>query len=761
MSPWSAETYRSARLKVAMADHPAASRRLSWLVFITALIVFGYFYSGGGWNQNARFAMVRALVEHGELSIDSYLIYVRALPDPSARLRRIPIVNGEYERNGEHYLLMWPSKAGEISPTNDLTEGSFVATNFCPVSGSLEGRIAAVDRPGKTIEIEDSHKVRIPMVLSSTTSFQTGNTSISSEGLMEGQAVRIFCVFDSAARVEAKVVNVLPPEYQPTQIYKDLGAVAATGDVAFYGGHFYPNKAPGTSFTAIPVYWLIFHAEQLIGADPDDWWTLTINAWLTSFFSVAIVSAMCAVLFFKLASEFSYGCYGTSLIALGILALGTMFLPNGTLFYEHNIIAAGLIASFYFLFRAKMAQVPNSQEHALTRRVVVSIFLAGLFAGWAVIANYIFVVVVAFLASYLVRSVHHRLVTFWFALGLLGPFLLTCLYNVFCFDTPFTTNYHFQNPIFQSGVGHFLGVFSVPRWDVLLIILFSPFRGLFFTAPVLVMCLWGLFVWLRDPRLRAEGWLILAVFLFCVLWTASFNGWDGGTTAVARYLGPSVPFLALGAVPAISRCFKLTCGLGAISGAMMFCITAVDPQPPLGTGAAVVLDKPQWKYSPLFDYDLPVFVTQKPMPLLRQQEAQALHYYDLQLRHDGWTPSDRDQEINRIRAAIDERLAAGQPAPLLLRRGSTDSGEQYLVADSDLSMPVGPVSAHAFGSYGNWIDREFGGPLSVQARWNSFNIGEALFPQSRWSLLPFVVFVAFAVWRMIVLARARAPNDQK
>ena len=739
----------------------AESRRLSWLVFITALILFGYFHSGGGWNQNARFAMVRALVEHGKLSIDSYLIYVRGKPDPSTRLRRIPIVNGEYDLNGEHWLLMWPSQAGEISPANGPTEGSFVAANFCPVSGSLEGRIAAIDRPRKTIEVEDSHKVRIPIGLSATTKFQTGNTSISSEGLTEGQAVRVSCVFDSAARVEAKVVNLLPPDYRPTQVYKDLGAVAATGDVAFYGRHFYPNKAPGTSFTAIPAYWLIFHAEQLIGADPDDWWILTINAWLTSFLSVGIVSAMCAVLFLELACEFSNRCYCTSLIAVGILALGTMFLPNATLFYEHNVIAAGLIASFCFLFRAKRAQALNSREHARIKRFEVSVFLAGLFAGWAVITNYIFVVIVAFLAVYLVRSVHNRLAVFWFALGLLGPFVLTCVYNIICFDTPFTTNYHFQNPIFQSGVGHFLGVFNLPRWDVLLIILFSPFRGLFFTASVLVICLWGVFAWLRDPALRAEGWLILSVFLFCVLWNSSFNGWDGGTTAVPRYLGPSVPFLALGAVPMIGRYFKLTCGLGAISGAMMLCITAVDPEPPLGTGAAVILDKPQWKYNPLFEYDLPVFVTQRPMPLLRDQEAQVLQYYDLQLRHDEWTPSDRDQEINRVRAAIDEKLAAGQPAPLLLQRVRTDSREQYFVADSELSRPVGPVSAHAFGSYGNWIDGEFGGPLSLQARWNSFNVGEALFPQSRWSLLPLGAFVALAVWRMISLARTSEPKRSK
>src|SRR5438552_15636505 len=94
-------------------------RRLSWLIFITALITFGYFQSGGGWNQNARFAMVRAVVERAELTIDSYLIYVRAKPAPSTELRRIVITNGEYEINGERYLLMWPTQGGESSSVKD------------------------------------------------------------------------------------------------------------------------------------------------------------------------------------------------------------------------------------------------------------------------------------------------------------------------------------------------------------------------------------------------------------------------------------------------------------------------------------------------------------------------------------------------------------------------------------------------------------------------------------------------------------------
>ena len=43
--------------------------------FIIGLVVFAsyaYFYEGGGWNQNSRFDLTRAIVEHGTLRIDPY-----------------------------------------------------------------------------------------------------------------------------------------------------------------------------------------------------------------------------------------------------------------------------------------------------------------------------------------------------------------------------------------------------------------------------------------------------------------------------------------------------------------------------------------------------------------------------------------------------------------------------------------------------------------------------------------------------------------
>jgi len=712
------------------------NRPLRWLIFLTALIGFGYFQSGGGWNQNARFAMVRAVVERGELYIDSYLIYARAKGDSSTELRRLRTANGEYEIDGERRLLMWPSRSGR----------------FCPVNGTLEGVIGASHPPTGAIQVEDAQKTAIPIALSPTTKIEREPGASSASELTDGASIQVRCGLDESGKLEAKVIRLLN-SIPRLPVFKDLGPLAATGDVSFCDGHFYPNKAPGASFTALPAYWLIFHVEQIVGANPDDWWALTINAWLTSLLSVGIISAVGAVIFFQLALEFSGGQYQTSLIATFVFTLSTMFFPNATLFYEHNVIAVALLGSFYLLYRLKTESLASPDATCLARKAAARIFLAGLSAGWAAITNYIYAVVVIFLGAYLVFSVRRKFAWFWFGLGLIGPLLLICGYNVACFGKPFITNYHYQNPIFESGATHFLGLFNFPRWHVILIILFSPYRGLFFTAPVLIMSALGALAWCGHRRFRPEAILILGIFIFSVLWNASFNGWDGGVTAVPRYLGPAIPFLALATIYSIDRWFKTTLLLALVSAVIMLLITSVDPQPPVATGAATVLDKPLWQYNPLFEYELSVFVTRKPMPLLRQQEAQVLHYYEVELARKGWTDSERKQELSRIRAEIDRKITAGEPAPLLLARAQNGLDEEYVVADSELTVPIGPISAHTYGYYGNWTDGDFGAAGSRETRWNAFNLGEALFPESRWSLLPLLGILACAGWGISVVSR--------
>ena len=51
---------------------PGSNRRLYWILGFALLVSYAYFYQAGGWNQNSRFALVRAITERNTLAIDAF-----------------------------------------------------------------------------------------------------------------------------------------------------------------------------------------------------------------------------------------------------------------------------------------------------------------------------------------------------------------------------------------------------------------------------------------------------------------------------------------------------------------------------------------------------------------------------------------------------------------------------------------------------------------------------------------------------------------
>jgi hypothetical protein len=478
-------------------------RRTEWLLCACAFVAFAWFHQGGGWNQNSRFALVRAIVERGSFFIDSHLVYVIGSED-GTRFARPTIQNGEFQLDGHAYALGWPNDSGRLVP--------------------IAGRAS------------------------------------------------------------------------PGALVIDVNRVSASGDIAFHNGHFHPNKAPGTSLAAVPAYFILYHFERAFGGDPDNWRILAINAWLTSLFSVGLLSAFGVVLVYRFARRLSGDDDQSAVVTALLFAFGTMFFPYATMLFEHDIIAVALLAAWYLAYGAR------SEADGRGR-----LLAAGLCAGYATITNYIVVIPLLMIALYVTK--HKRSGVVAFGLGVLAPFILICTYNVICFGTPFTTNYHYQNPMFVGGTSALLGVLGNPSLSVLAQILVSPFRGLFVTAPVLVVGLVGLGNFYRKPELRSDAMLCVGIILFMILFNISFNGWHGGWAAVPRYLGPAMPFMAVPIVFAYPRMKKSAAILGILSVATMFVITAVDAQPPLGNsriGATPL--RPQWTYNPVTEYELPLLV---------------------------------------------------------------------------------------------------------------------------------------------------------
>jgi hypothetical protein len=749
------------------------NRRLQWLLFAAAFVAFAWFHQGGGWNQNGRFAMVRAMVEEKRFWIDSYLIYV--LDEAGGcQLRRLPVRNGEFWQNGRQFALVW-GDVRQPFPSNGQLQGRLLAMGKRSeaVLQQMAGRKFWLGKLGnQEVEFPDHSVTGLLLQLGNggRIAVFTNDKTVVTDGGAPGGAItdaavgkvlNTVCRWDArgffiAERVETtELTAVRPVEYAA------LNEKAATGDVSFERGHFHPNKAPGTSFLAVPIYAVIYWIEKSLGINPDGWRALTLNAWLTSVFSVGLLSALGVVVFFRLALAWSNRVLASVWATLSY-AFGTMYFSYATMLYEHNIIAALLVVAVYYIYKTK---TETPAMHPITGAPLsfawLWLTLAGLSAGYAAITNYIIAVVVILLGAYAWRAAKKKSALIWFGAGLLGPLLLICFYNVTCFGTPFTTNYRHQNPLFRSEA--FLDVFGFPQIGILISVLVSPFRGLFFSAPVLALGIFGLVRMFKSQRLRAEAWLCVGVVGFFLVFMMCYNGWHGGWAAAPRYLLPAVPFLALPAVGAFVRFEIPSLVIAAFSVAINFVTTAVDPQSPVGNGTPGAVpnrpatgDRPlaaSFAYSPLTEYEFPFFFAGRPWPFLEAMTTGYLEIYSQQMAGQGVPYGERVRRAEALRADLEKRIEAFNPEPIW-------------VASFE-----GPVSVNPMGIYEGWFYRlhhppsqDFG-PLSPQARSNAFNVGEFLFPQSRWSLVPLLavcgVLIYFAVESARQIVAETAPLDAR
>lgn len=301
-----------------------------------------------------------------------------------------------------------------------------------------------------------------------------------------------------------------------------------TADVSFQAGHVYSNKAPGLSFVAAIPY-AIFHA---IHGAPRNAIELNVALYLCTVFVCGISGALIGVAVL----------IATQRRDVALLAgLGTPLFAYSTMLFAH-VPAALLVLIAFVLLRKRP-------------------WLAGAAIGAATFVNYLCAPLVVI---FLVASRRDALK---FALGGLPFAIALAAYHYAAFGSPFTTAVEVTNPAFLDQ-SRFLGVFALPRLDALWGITFSPFRGLFFIAPILLIAAYGI-------RRHAT---IVAAALVTILMNASFNGWHGGYTIGPRYLLTIVPLLALG-LPEV-RAKLLMRVLAAVSLLFNFAATAVDPQPP-------------------------------------------------------------------------------------------------------------------------------------------------------------------------------------
>lgn len=381
-----------------------------------------------------------------------------------------------------------------------------------------------------------------------------------------------------------------------------------TGDKALYRGHYYAVGSIGPSLLALPAYLALkpvldftpvarflqhrleLRAERTPGqATPRERVALI---WMT-FFAVSLPSAFLGLFVYLFACRLTVRESHALMLAL-IYGLGTVAFPYSKALFQHQLSAFGAFVGFYLLWRV-------AREGAARWRL----WIAGALFGLAAISEYPVALLLVLLVGWVGfemddRWALHRLM--WGALPLL---LLFAAYNWVIFDTPLPVGYRYHavySDIHQQG---FMG-FTGPTWAALYGITMSPYRGLFFLSPVLLLNFPGLVLLWRAPRERPVVILLGGIFLGFVLYLTSYLYWSGGDAIGPRFLVPVVPFMILAMAPAFTLALSRSYGRWALGALIAVSVLNVWAQsiagqyyPPYEWGGRIITN-------PTFQYSFPL-----------------------------------------------------------------------------------------------------------------------------------------------------------
>lgn len=334
-----------------------------------------------------------------------------------------------------------------------------------------------------------------------------------------------------------------------------------TGDVSKgTGGHTFINKPPGASILAAAPYAVVYAIERRRNVPVDS--MTRMNRWIATALSVGLCGALIGPILYLYGRRKMNATAATALSA--VILFGTIIFPYSTMLFGH------VPAALFLLLAVTLLE---------TRPVA-----AGIAAGLAVSCFYVCAIAAAILALTAVEPQRHRghrafplclcgKQLFGFLLGLLPFAILMAIYQWLCFGSPFRTAVEASTPFTEKGL--LFGVIKMPAMAALYGITLSPYRGLFFVSPILLLAFVGFFAMKRNR----EFWSVIAIATTYILAIASFHWWDGGFAFGPRYLVPIVPLLGIPMMAAKPTPRLLWIAAAIFSVGLNFIATATDPMP--------------------------------------------------------------------------------------------------------------------------------------------------------------------------------------
>lgn len=328
-------------------------------------------------------------------------------------------------------------------------------------------------------------------------------------------------------------------------------------DVAKFDGHFYTDKAPGSSLAGAAVYGLVRGFT-----DAGDW---SIDA-LLNLMRTYVMIPIGLIGFFLLRrflSGFDLDPRVVDIASLGWIAASPAY-HYSTAFYGHQIAAVALLLSLVLVRRPPRSFLSVPVD-------MLRMTAAGMAAGLAGITEYQSAVpCLLIFATIAVAERRHpgRIVAF--SLGALPFVLLLMGYNRLAFGGPFELSYH-HLVAHDMQVQHHFGVGGVtyPKGPAIAGTLFSLHRGLLFTAPLFVLFPVGVAHMIED-RQKLLGLVTGLSFTFYLFFVFSAHVWHGGWGFGSRLLVPGLVLAALPVTWAAHRWRKRPLAVGLICGMVVW-----------------------------------------------------------------------------------------------------------------------------------------------------------------------------------------------
>lgn len=323
-------------------------------------------------------------------------------------------------------------------------------------------------------------------------------------------------------------------EIDTTQLEYDWRAFR-TQDRAFYNGHYYSDKAIGSSLIGA-VMWVPVHGVMRLAGLPAEGRVFKVTA---TFLGVSLLCACLAPLIYAFVTTVADG--RTAFLVTTAIVFATPVLKYSTAYYGHVQAGLFLFAAFLIWFYARHRQHIS----------YVQVFVSCALLGYMVVTEYPTALLALVFGGYMIfvmRAV--RRLTDWrlYAVGAaacLLAFSPMLYYNLCVYGHVFTTGYqHHATARFAAAHSQGLAGIGVPDPVVMIAMTFHPLMGIFWQSPVLLPAAAG-WMAMRRSEHRAELLFSLTAIVAYIALMSGYYEWSGGQAYTPRHLVPLFPLFAI------------------------------------------------------------------------------------------------------------------------------------------------------------------------------------------------------------------------